>query len=81
VTSAGPGGKEGRRSWGKASGCAAGLLAPQSAAHAGGEGRAGVGGAEDAAAQRLGQRRRLTPIRAAEWQCRGSGCAGGGAAA
>jgi hypothetical protein len=79
--------RRGRRSWGRASGCAAGLLAPRSAAHAGGEGRAGVRGAEDAPARMncggagAEQRRRLTQIRAVEWRCRGSGCAGGVAAA
>jgi hypothetical protein len=44
VTSAGSSGEESRRSWGRASGCTAGLLAPRSAAHADGEGRAGVRG-------------------------------------
>jgi hypothetical protein len=44
VTSAGSGGEESWRSWGRASGCTAELLAPRSAAHAGGEGRAGVRG-------------------------------------
>jgi hypothetical protein len=87
VTSARSGGEEGRRSWGRASGCTAELLAPRSAAHAGGEGRAEVRGAEDAPARvncggaGAGQHRRLTQIRAAEWRCRGSGCAGGVTAA
>jgi hypothetical protein len=65
VTSAGSGGEESQRSWGRASGCTTGLLAPWSVAHAGGEGRAGVRGAEDAPARvncggaGAGQRRRL----------------------
>jgi hypothetical protein len=48
----GSGGEEGRCSWGWTSECSLGVLAPRSAAHAGGEGRAGIKGAEDAPARR-----------------------------
>jgi hypothetical protein len=41
-----------RCSWGWTPECSLGILAPRSVAHAGGEGRAGIKGAEDALARK-----------------------------